>query len=116
MHLLLVASMCIYVSSASLTSEFCQKDTNGIFFFEVHGKPLFHPNVYPSGTVCLSILNEDEATSLFRTVSGFLSSFSLFFPFDFSFLSKHGCGLFSWAEKPLQLKVCELYFMNMLHA
>jgi len=21
--------------------------------------PLFHPNVYPSGTVCLSILNED---------------------------------------------------------
>lgn len=22
--------------------------------------PLFHPNVYPSGTVCLSILNEDE--------------------------------------------------------
>ncbi|TGZ80437.1 ubiquitin carrier protein [Ascodesmis nigricans] len=23
--------------------------------------PLYHPNVYPSGTVCLSILNEDEA-------------------------------------------------------
>ena len=23
--------------------------------------PLFHPNVYPSGTVCLSILNEEEA-------------------------------------------------------
>lgn len=22
--------------------------------------PLFHPNVYPSGTVCLSIVNEDE--------------------------------------------------------
>jgi ubiquitin-conjugating enzyme E2 I len=22
--------------------------------------PLFHPNVYPSGTVCLSILSEDE--------------------------------------------------------
>lgn len=22
--------------------------------------PLFHPNVYPSGTVCLSILNEDS--------------------------------------------------------
>lgn len=22
--------------------------------------PLFHPNVYPSGTVCLSILNEDQ--------------------------------------------------------
>ncbi|WEW55489.1 SUMO conjugating enzyme Hus5 [Emydomyces testavorans] len=25
------------------------------------GPPLFHPNVYPSGTVCLSILNEEEA-------------------------------------------------------
>lgn len=23
--------------------------------------PLFHPNVYPSGTICLSILNEEEA-------------------------------------------------------
>ena len=22
--------------------------------------PLFHPNVYPSGAICLSILNEDE--------------------------------------------------------
>ena len=22
--------------------------------------PLFHPNVYPSGTICLSILNEEE--------------------------------------------------------
>lgn len=22
--------------------------------------PLFHPNVYPSGTICLSILNEDD--------------------------------------------------------
>jgi len=29
-------------------------------FVQVNGKPLFHPNVYPSGTVCLSILNEDE--------------------------------------------------------
>jgi ubiquitin-conjugating enzyme E2 I len=22
--------------------------------------PLFHPNIYPSGNVCLSILNEEE--------------------------------------------------------
>jgi ubiquitin-protein ligase len=22
--------------------------------------PLFHPNVYPSGTVCLSIINEEQ--------------------------------------------------------
>ncbi|ELK30133.1 SUMO-conjugating enzyme UBC9-A [Myotis davidii] len=31
---------------------------------EAHGgkfePPLFHPNVYPSGTVCLSILEEDK--------------------------------------------------------
>ncbi len=35
--------------------------TNACFFSE--GKfepPLFHPNVYPSGTVCLSILEEDK--------------------------------------------------------
>ena len=38
------------------------------FFNEYPNKPpkckftpvLFHPNIYPSGTVCLSILNEDE--------------------------------------------------------
>lgn len=32
-------------------------------FFRLSGKfepPLFHPNVYPSGTVCLSILEEDK--------------------------------------------------------
>ncbi len=32
-------------------------------FYCVSGKfepPLFHPNVYPSGTVCLSILEEDK--------------------------------------------------------
>ena len=29
-------------------------------FLFVHGRVLFHPNIYPSGTVCLSILNEDE--------------------------------------------------------
>ncbi|KAK0249823.1 SUMO conjugating enzyme Hus5 [Friedmanniomyces endolithicus] len=38
----------------------------GLFKLEMHfpdGKfvpALFHPNVYPSGTVCLSILNEEE--------------------------------------------------------
>lgn len=29
-------------------------------FIPVNGKVLFHPNIYPSGTVCLSILNDDE--------------------------------------------------------
>jgi len=33
------------------------------FYYYRTGKfvpPLFHPNVYPSGTICLSILNEEE--------------------------------------------------------
>jgi ubiquitin-conjugating enzyme E2 I len=30
--------------------------------------PLFHPNVYPSGTVCLSILNEEEGWRPYITV------------------------------------------------
>ena len=25
------------------------------------GKPLFHPNVYPSGKICLSLLDADKA-------------------------------------------------------
>ncbi|RUS21333.1 SUMO-conjugating enzyme ubc9 [Endogone sp. FLAS-F59071] len=39
---------------------------NGVYKLTMHfpeGKfnpPLFHPNIYPSGTVCLSILNEEE--------------------------------------------------------
>ena len=35
---------------------FCNRHIIGRFV-----PPLFHPNVYPSGTVCLSILNEEEA-------------------------------------------------------
>lgn len=34
-----------------------------IFLNLIAGKfepPLFHPNVYPSGTICLSILSEEE--------------------------------------------------------
>lgn len=34
-----------------------------VVFFDNLGKfepPIFHPNVYPSGTVCLSILEEDK--------------------------------------------------------
>lgn len=36
---------------------------SNFFFLSPSGKfepPLFHPNVYPSGTVCLSILEEDK--------------------------------------------------------
>lgn len=35
---------------------------------------LFHPNVFPSGTVCLSILNEDSVSSLASIVVGSLIS------------------------------------------
>lgn len=37
--------------------------TINTFILTVLGKfepPLFHPNVYPSGTICLSILDEDK--------------------------------------------------------
>lgn len=34
--------------------------------------PLFHPNVYPSGTVCLSILNEDEGWKPAITIKSIL--------------------------------------------
>lgn len=34
--------------------------------------PLFHPNVYPSGTVCLSILNEEESWKPTLTVKNIL--------------------------------------------
>ena len=33
---------------------------------------LFHPNIYPSGTVCLSILNEDEDWKPSLTISQIL--------------------------------------------
>lgn len=38
-------------------------DMIGVLWFPAVGKfepPLFHPNVYPSGTVCLSLLDEDK--------------------------------------------------------
>ncbi|KAI9706328.1 MAG: E2 SUMO-conjugating protein ubc9 [Bogoriella megaspora] len=51
---------------------------DGLFDLEIAfptGKfvpPLFHPNVYPSGTVCLSILNEDEGWKPALTVKDIL--------------------------------------------
>lgn len=41
--------------------EFLGLDANHISSPGKFVPPLFHPNVYPSGTVCLSILNEEEA-------------------------------------------------------
>jgi len=41
----------------------CKEYTLGIFIDNLQGqfKPVLpHPNVYPSGTVCLSILNDEE--------------------------------------------------------
>ena len=36
------------------------RSTSSQYFIGKFVPPLFHPNVYPSGTVCLSILNEEE--------------------------------------------------------
>lgn len=45
----------ITVTSVELIYRFCVLCFAGKF-----EPPLFHPNVYPSGTVCLSILEEDK--------------------------------------------------------
>ncbi|GFF26378.1 SUMO-conjugating enzyme ubc9 [Aspergillus udagawae] len=49
----------IHIATSSASIEIVESDVandTGKFV-----PPLFHPNVYPSGTVCLSILNEEEA-------------------------------------------------------
>jgi ubiquitin-conjugating enzyme E2 I len=54
-------SSLIHPAQASRNSAVSHPDTHTDF--NTTGKfvpPLFHPNVYPSGTVCLSILNEEE--------------------------------------------------------
>jgi ubiquitin-conjugating enzyme E2 I len=58
----------VYVSLPSTpcclyTADLHTIHTQVLADFRITGKfvpPLFHPNVYPSGTVCLSILNEEE--------------------------------------------------------
>jgi ubiquitin-conjugating enzyme E2 I len=45
----------VYKLSIDFSDEFPAKPPKCKFY-----PVLFHPNVYPSGTVCLSILNEDE--------------------------------------------------------
>jgi ubiquitin-conjugating enzyme E2 I len=45
----------VYPLTIEFTEEYPSKPPKCKF-----SPPLFHPNVYPSGTVCLSILNEDE--------------------------------------------------------
>lgn len=45
----------IVLSDADITLEYPAKPPKVKFI-----PPLFHPNVYPSGTICLSILNEEE--------------------------------------------------------
>ena len=41
--------------------------------------PLFHPNIYPSGTVCLSILNEDDGWKPAITIKQVLFWFHIIF-------------------------------------
>ena len=45
----------MFKMSMEFTEEYPNKPPKGKFT-----PPLFHPNVYPSGTICLSILNEDK--------------------------------------------------------
>lgn len=86
-----------------LFSDFCiqnvQTDWEGGFFpLTLHfsedypSKPpkckfpqgFFHPNVYPSGTVCLSILNEDSV-SLGLSIHARLSEICFYIAFFYTF-------------------------------
>lgn len=53
-----------FLSSCSLVVSYLwRRGEQNLLFLFFSGKfvpPLFHPNVYPSGTICLSILNEEE--------------------------------------------------------
>jgi ubiquitin-protein ligase len=56
---------------------------------------LFHPNIYPSGTVCLSILNEDEdwrptltMTNVFSSLIKRHLSFAVDFDWNITFAGK----------------------------
>lgn len=69
-QLLMVYSQSTQPSRPSVSPKSQPSDLPPLFAYKlltdtfVTGKfvpPLFHPNVYPSGTVCLSILNEEEA-------------------------------------------------------
>ena len=44
-----------------LSSPFAPESNYSLFYSGKFTPPLFHPNVYPSGTVCLSILDEEKA-------------------------------------------------------
>ena len=40
-------------------------------------KPLFHPNVYPSGKICLSLLDENKVAAKTNSLTGLLLAFHL---------------------------------------
>jgi ubiquitin-conjugating enzyme E2 I len=54
------------------TDKSCLKWLNDVFLPGKFVPPLFHPNVYPSGTVCLSILNEEEGWKPAITIKSIL--------------------------------------------
>jgi len=50
----------VYVPTACINAPRASQLTRECEYTGRFVPPLFHPNVYPSGTVCLSILNEEE--------------------------------------------------------
>ncbi|CAD7934363.1 unnamed protein product [Amoebophrya sp. A120] len=63
-------------ATVELTMEFSE-DYPGrppkVMLCLIEGKAAFHPNIYPSGAVCLSILNEDKDWRPTLTVTGLLT-------------------------------------------
>eukprot|EP00310_Coccolithus_braarudii_P015218 CAMPEP_0183332360 /NCGR_PEP_ID=MMETSP0164_2-20130417/1556_1 /TAXON_ID=221442 /ORGANISM="Coccolithus pelagicus ssp braarudi, Strain PLY182g" /LENGTH=102 /DNA_ID=CAMNT_0025501067 /DNA_START=232 /DNA_END=540 /DNA_ORIENTATION=+ len=43
------------------TDDYPSKPPECRFGKDPHGKPLFHPNIYPSGKICLNLLDAEKA-------------------------------------------------------
>jgi ubiquitin-conjugating enzyme E2 I len=54
------------------TEEYPTKPPECRFAKDIRGMPLFHPNIYPSGKVCLSLLDENKAWKPALTVKQLL--------------------------------------------
>ena len=50
-----------YPMSMNFSEDYPSKPPECRFAKDPQGKPLFHPNIYPSGKICLSLLDAEKA-------------------------------------------------------
>jgi hypothetical protein len=72
----------------SASSNFLDPTANSCSLTGKFTPPLFHPNVYPSGTVCLSILDEEKSWKPAITIKQVRSSAVSNLPFYWTFMCK----------------------------